>query len=231
MNTFYISQNGADSQIGTIELPFKSVKRSIEEICKLLNSTAENEKPEDVQEEKQEKMFTIVNDCIYGSDYLDGEIRLSLLRSSAYSALPIDDRALVAQDRFSPRIDQGERKYTFWLNGGPLAERALAIDREALAHNEKPFVLSFFPSGNGAKPMPFVFLDDEVVQMTAFKKAENSENYILRLFEPTGISRSTVLNIPSFGIKEKINLSKFEVKTLKLSRKKGVLEEVNMLEK
>ncbi|MEI6132083.1 MAG: glycoside hydrolase family 38 C-terminal domain-containing protein [Bacillota bacterium] len=184
-----------------------------------------------VQDEKQDKMFTIVNDCIYGSDYLDGEIRLSLLRSSAYSALQIDDRPLVPQDRFLPRIDQGERKHTFWLNGGPLAERALAIDREALAHNEKPFVLSFFPSGNGVKPEPFVFLNDEVVQMTCFKKAEGTEDYIIRLFEPTGAPRSTVLDIPSLGIKEKIELGKFEVKTLKLNSSKKSLEEVNMLEK
>jgi len=184
-----------------------------------------------VQDEKQDKMFTIVNDCIYGSDYLDGEIRLSLLRSSAYSALQIDDRPLVPQDRFLPRIDQGERKHTFWLNGGPLAERALAIDREALAHNEKPFVLSFFPSGNGVKPEPFVFLNDEVVQMTCFKKAEGTEDYIIRLFEPTGAPRSTVLDIPSLSIKEKIELGKFEVKTLKLNSSKKSLEEVNMLEK
>ena len=48
------------------------------------------------------------------------------------------------------------------------------IDREALALNEKPFVLSFFPSGNGVLPENALTLSDTTVLLTAFKKAELS---------------------------------------------------------
>ena len=51
-----------------------------------------------------------------------------------------------------PRIDQGERLFRFWINGGPVARtHGAAIDREALAKNEKPYALSFFPHGGGER--------------------------------------------------------------------------------
>ena len=89
------------------------------------------------------RSISCINEGSYGSDCKDGEIRLSLIRSAAYSSLPIFDRPLMAQDRFTGRIDQGERHFHFWFNAGPAAERVAHIDREALAHNEKPYALSF----------------------------------------------------------------------------------------
>ncbi|MHC4887248.1 MAG: glycoside hydrolase family 38 N-terminal domain-containing protein, partial [Planctomycetota bacterium] len=73
--------------------------------------------------------LSVVNDGIYACDFRNGELRLSLLRSPAYSALSIDrpgevmDKNTLAHDRFSPRSDQGERLFRFWLNGGNRAAR------------------------------------------------------------------------------------------------------------
>lgn len=53
--------------------------------------------------------LTIIDDGIYGSDFYKGEIRLSLLRSPAYSAMQLKDRDIVPQDRFTAKSDQGER--------------------------------------------------------------------------------------------------------------------------
>ncbi|NLC55793.1 MAG: alpha-mannosidase, partial [Armatimonadetes bacterium] len=83
--------------------------------------------------------LTCINDGVYGSDYHQGRLRLTLLRSPAYSGHPIGDRPVVPQDRYTPRIDQGERLFRFWINAGPAAARLAVVDREALAHNEKPF--------------------------------------------------------------------------------------------
>lgn len=174
--------------------------------------------------------FTCINDGTYGSDFADGELRLSLLRAAAYSAHPIGERPVVVQDRCLPRIDQGERLFTFWFEGGPAKDRLETIDREALVRNEKPFLLSFFPAGTGTPPLPAVILDDRAIQLAAFKKAEGSDDFILRLFEPTGKKRTTTLRLPSLGIKRRVHLKAFEIKTFRVNRRSRTLREVGLLE-
>ncbi|QGQ94334.1 alpha-mannosidase [Paenibacillus psychroresistens] len=181
--------------------------------------------------ESNNQAVTCINDGTYGCDYKDGEIRLSLLRSSAYSALELGiERPLIVQDRFLTRIDQGERIYHFWLNGGPLAERMEQIDREALFHNERPFALSFFPSGEGELPLPLMQLSDSAVQLMSFKQAERSDDYIIRLFESTGLVREFKLSIPVLGIVQKLAIGEFEVKTLRLNLKTKTLMETTLME-
>ncbi|CAI6087007.1 glycoside hydrolase family 38 C-terminal domain-containing protein [Cohnella sp. JJ-181] len=176
------------------------------------------------------RALTITNDGVYGSDFTNGEIRMSLLRSPAYCAHPILERPLVVQDRFLPRIDQGERQFTFWIDAGPAVQRLAAIDREALAAAEKPFALSFFPSGEGKAPaIPFL-LEDDVVQATAFKREERGEGYILRLFEPTGEPRDTAIVMNGGRDRYPVSLRGFEIKTYRLHPVEGV-REVTLLER
>jgi len=174
--------------------------------------------------------LTCINDGIYGSDFAEGELRLSLLRSPAYSGHPIGERPVVPQDRFTPRIDQGERQYRFWFNAGPYDERRVAIDREALARSEAPFALSFFPHGGGTTPRPGPILSDDTVQVTAFKQAEDGVDWIIRLYEPSGLARSTELSVPSLGLKVSISLGAYEIKTLRLDSQSGAVTEVDLTE-
>jgi len=175
--------------------------------------------------------LTCVNDGVYGSDFADGELRLSLLRSPAHSADPAGDRPMLYQDRYIPRIDQGEHVFHFWLNGGKLQERLERIDREALAKNEKPYVLSFFPPATGKKAKPAIDLSDDSVEVAALKKAEDSNDLIIRLFEPTGKKRATILSLPCVPAKIRIALKGFEIKTLKFSQKTKKFKEVDLLER
>ena len=176
-------------------------------------------------------VLTCINDGSYGSDFVDGEIRLTLLRSPAYSGHPIADRPIVPQDRYTSRQEQGERRFRFWLNGGPLDRRLEAIDREALVHNEKPFVISFFPSGAGSVPLPGISLSDDIVQLTAFKQAEGSDDYIFRLFEPTGAPRRTIVRIVAAGVEREVELGAFEIKSFRIDRGRRDLVEVDLLER
>ncbi|TNJ63133.1 alpha-mannosidase [Paenibacillus hemerocallicola] len=176
-----------------------------------------------------DRVVTVINEGTYGSDYKYGEIRMSLLRSPAYSALPIGKRPLIVSDRFVPRSDQGERSFRFWLNAGSGVDRLPNIGREAQAKNEKPFALSFFPSGDGEELKPLLLVGDPAVLLTACKQAESGEGWIFRLFEPTGCSRAFEVELPAFGVKERIALQPFEIKTLKWSKKDG-LRETGLLE-
>jgi len=128
-------------------------------------------------------------------------------------------------------MDQGERGFRFWLNGGPLRERLDRIDREALVKNEKPYALPFFPSGEGAKIKPGVTLSDGVAQVTVFKKAEDSSDLIIRLYEPAGRERTTTLALPFADAKTKVRLRPFEIKTLRFNNKTRAFKETDLLER
>ncbi|MEN8255160.1 MAG: glycoside hydrolase family 38 C-terminal domain-containing protein [Verrucomicrobiota bacterium] len=186
-----------------------------------------------IVDRKKNAALTCINNGTYSSDFSKDGLRLTLLRSPAYScAAPYEGRfPMPVPDRYTPRIDQGKRSFRFWLNAGRVAGRLNAIDREALAKNEAPFVLSFWPSGEGKKPKPLVELSDKVVQVAAIKKAEKNNGLIIRLFEPTGRKRSTTLSLPFIGRKTKIDLKPFEIKTLRVKPKSKIIEEVDLLEK
>ncbi len=175
--------------------------------------------------------LTCINDGTYGSDCRNGEMRLSLLRSPAHAADASDGRPLRYQDRFIPRIDQGEHLFRFWLNAGPADERLDAVDRESLIHNETPYVLPYFPPGTGRRARPLAELSDRVVQITVLKKADDSAGLVIRLFEPTGRRRTTTLSLPFAGAKTKVALAPFEIKTLVFSPRTGTFVETDLLER
>ena len=186
-----------------------------------------------VVSKKDNIALTCINNGVYGSDFSRNGLRLTLLRSPAYSAHPdlVDGTIYIPPDRYTPRIDQGERVFRFWFDGGKARQRLEKIDRQALVKNEKPFALSFFPSGKGKNPKPLAVLSDDVVQITTIKQAESSNDLIVRLFEPTGRKRNTVLSLPSLGKRIRITLAGFEIKTLRINPKTGKYIETNLLER
>lgn len=184
-----------------------------------------------VVSETSDTAFTCINDGSYGSDFAGGELRLSLLRSPAYSADPAAVGPMIGQDRYVPRIDQGERVFRFWFDGGRREPRLTAVDRESLAKNERPFALAFFPSGQGKRPLPFVELSDDAVQITAIKKADDGRDLIIRLFEPTGKKRKTTLSLPWASARKAVTLSPFEIRTLRFDPNSGTFTDVDLLER
>jgi alpha-mannosidase len=176
--------------------------------------------------------LTVINDGTYGFDFIGGELGLTLLRSPAYAGHPVDDvTPIVRQDRFEPRIDQGERRFRFWLNGGPATGRLAAVDREATVKNETPMALCVFPRGEGRPLLPGLVLSDEVVQLGAMKLAENGERLILRLFEPTGDARKTRVTIPPLALAFDVALRGFEIKTLAVDLRTKEVLETDLLER
>jgi alpha-mannosidase len=137
----------------------------------------------------------------------------------------------VPQDRFRPRIDQGEHLFRFWITGGGTRQRFELIDREALIKNEPPFALVSCPSGAGEKPMPNVLLDDTVIQMTALKMAEIQPWLIARFFNPTGEARTTHCHVPCLNLSFPLRFKRFEIKTIALDLKKRMVFPVDLMEK
>ena len=175
--------------------------------------------------------LTVVNDGTYGSDWDGAELRLSLLRSPAYAADTWEDGLAVARDRFVPRQDTGERTFRFWLAGGPAGERLARVGREALARNEAPYALAYFPPGGRKRAAAGVAVDGDAVEVTAFKRSEDGRGVVVRLFEPTGRPRRAVVKLPSLGARTAVRLGGFEVKTLRFDRRTKRWAETDLLER
>ncbi len=176
--------------------------------------------------------LTVVNDRTHGFDFLDGELRLSLLRSAAYAAHPVaDDIPILPHDRFIPRIDQGERCFRFWIGGGNAEECLQKVDRDALIRNEPPISLCCYPTGEGSIPGPAVLIEDKAVLLTALKRSEDERRLVLRLFEPTGRQRSAQVSVPILGVDLTLNFDPFEVKTLVVDLDTGKAVETDLLER
>jgi alpha-mannosidase len=184
-----------------------------------------------VTETSGARILTVINDSTYGCDFKNGELRLSLLRAPAHAGHPTGTgRPILQQDRFTPRIDQGEHLFRFWVNGGDRGPRMMAVDREALAHNERPYALAYWPGGEGGVPAAGPVLTGRAVQLAAFKKAEGGDDLIVRLFEPTGRTRTTTLSLGCLGIRTRVKMAPFEIKTLRVNRVTGRVREVSLLE-
>lgn len=180
----------------------------------------------------QKQALTVINDGTYGFDFAGGELRHSLLRSAAYAAHPVEEgRPLVPQDRFEQRIDQGERVFRFWINGGETRDRLSRVDRESLIKNEKPMALSCFPPRTGVKSLPSLLVYDDAVQVTAVKMAEENDWLLIRLFEPTGEERQTDVSIPCLDLDFKVLLKGFEIKTVAVDLASKEIFEVDLMEK
>jgi alpha-mannosidase len=178
------------------------------------------------------RAVSVINDSTYGFDVKNGELRLSLLRGPAHAGHPTDlGRPIVQQDRYTPRIDQGEHLFRFWINGGAANRRLAAVDREALAHNETPYALSYWPPGDGQLPAAGPVLTDGIVQMAVFKKAEDANDMIVRVFNPTDRRRTTTLSIEATGTKAPVKLEPLEIKTLRVNGRTGRAREVDLLER
>ncbi len=184
--------------------------------------------------------LTVINDATYGFDFDRGELRLSLLRSAAYAGHPVDDATpIVRPDRFEARIDQGEQRFRFWLNAGDAARRLRAVDRETTAKHEAPIALSVCPAGadpfpgsaGAGKVRPAVTLADEAVTLAAMKLAEDGGRLILRLFEPTGIRRTTRVAVPPLDLSFDVALGAFELKTLSIDLATNAVTETDLLER
>ena len=183
-----------------------------------------------VVDDRRNLALGVVSEGTYGSSFHRGQLRLSLLRSPAYTAHPIGERDVLPQDRFTGRIDQGERRFRFWLLAGQADQLMATLPRRALELNEQPMALSFSPSGEGEKPAVLASLADDVVVMTAAKQADDGRDLVVRLFEPTGQPRSTTLTLPALGVKCRLKLGAFEIKTLRINARSGKVRETDLLE-
>ena len=153
------------------------------------------------------RSFTVLNRSTYGGSARDGQLSISLLRTCVHSSLPIPPRPTTDNDRYHDHIDMGEHEFIFRLL--PNTEHA---DAEAEFFNQPPFVLSFFPCGDGEKKDTGVELSNRNILMSSFRK--RGDRLLLRLYNGSDAAQSTGLSLA--GTAHTLEFAPFQAKAFVL---------------
>ena len=159
-----------------------------------------------------EHTLALLNDGVYGFSCEKETLLPTLLRSPAYAAHPIEGRDLLRQDRFTDRMDQGEREFHFRICFGRSNKLFPLLSNLSASMNEKPFILNLYPSGSGRKLFPLLEISDPAIVMSCCKKSK--EGHLIRL-QHNGPGNREVW-IQTSNKKANFCFGPFEVKTLRL---------------
>lgn len=177
----------------------------------------------------EKSALVVSDDGVYGSNFYDGALAVTLVRSAGYGAGNSAWGEPFHEPMFQPRMDQGERRFRFHIEAGERSRVLLTADRMAAMFNRRPYALVFCPPGSGKKPAPLCAVEAPNVTVSCFKRSEREENaYILRLFEAQGIATQTRVELPLFALSFVLTLAPFEIKTFRIT--KGKAEPTDMLE-
>lgn len=122
--------------------------------------------------------FTVINNCKYGWDKPDMHtIRLTLLHS------PATEKRYTHQSQ----ADWGHHEFTYSIIGheGSLRIASARRNAEILNQRMKPFVAYKHPGILG-KSFSLAGIDNDNILIKALKKAESSDDYIIRIYEADG---------------------------------------------
>lgn len=176
----------------------------------------------------KEKTLAIINNGTYGSSYIDGILGLTLLRSAGYGAADGNFEKTLREVRHTVRMEQGERVYQFRVKAGDTQPLMKTIHAEAQVFNEKPYAVPFCTSGNGERQKPLLEIDNTAVIVSCFKKAEDGNGYLLRIYESTGTPQNAILKLPLLGITQNVELNGFEIATFRVLD--GQVQQTDLLE-
>ena len=161
------------------------------------------------------KLLEIVTPTNYGSSY-DGEtIALTLVKTATYCAHPMPGRPLLRDGIFIPKVDQGQRDFSFRIDVSDIAE----LKKNSDEFTEKPYALNVFPTidekdDNGFK----VETSNKNISFVTLKKARQADGYLMRLFNCGEIAEKCEVRFND--VKLVTDFGKYEIKTIIYDGKK-----------
>jgi alpha-mannosidase len=173
--------------------------------------------------------LALANDGRYGADALDGEMRLSLLRSPIYA---FHDPREVEPGVEYPYTDQGEHiiRYRLIPHGGSWQDTGVVREAEGL---NAPVYYRFETIQDGTVPSTLSAVDVEPdhVMLSVLKHAEDGDALIVRLAETAGRPAPEAgVDIQFADLSWRGELGPFELKTLRFDLETKDVVEVDMLE-
>ena len=178
----------------------------------------------------EDKALTVINCGTHGSSINAGKIGLTLLRSAGYSAADGNFERTLREERHTVRMEQGERIFRFRIEAGKPGELMDGLDRKAQIFNEAPYAFAFNPSGKGEKRGELITINNPAVILSAFKKAASKDGYIIRVYESAGKKEKAELKFSAWKTVYTLEFNPFEIKTLFLDGKTGMVSEADLLD-
>ena len=176
-----------------------------------------------------QSVLTVMADGSYGASLCGERLGLTVLRSPAHSAAHCKDLRTLTETRFTPRMEQGERAFR-WRFGAGDPSLLNGLTARAQMVNEAPYVMSFNPSGAGETPEKALLIDNPAVTVSALKRAESGEGYILRVYESDGAAQTARVTLPALGIEENILLRPYEIATFAIDPAGRRMEKTGLIE-
>jgi len=212
---------GLSAPTVTAEMPYGCAGRPMDGMENPMQSWVDvSGLAKDVSGKEHPLGLAVLNDSKYGYDCLDGELRISLLRSPRF-----------AGDRRFMDLGWHEINYALLPHRGTWQEAGIWHLAEEL--NSPPeYVWETEHDGQLPGRHSFARLDGPNVQWSVLKKHEDSNALIIRLVERHGQSGRVRLELPFLDGALGIEMAPYEIKTCLLSGSGDNLrmQEVNMLE-
>jgi len=205
------------------EIPYGSLERKIgaEEYPAQTWVTASGRR------KKENGSFGIVTDSKYSYNVTPEYVGVTIARSAlmAHHMPP----HVVREGETLRYLDQGEQEFKIFLTADIKASTPSQLCQISSILNE-PLIAHVESAHDGGLPVNSSLIDCDAknVQVTVIKKAEEGEEYILRLVERDGIATKASITSSLLNIQAVINCGPFEIKTLKV--RAGEVQEVNGIE-
>lgn len=175
---------------------------------------------------ENDRAMAVINQTCYGLDTDREGVRLSLLRSPAYSCHDIGDRVLMEDPCFHHRMDQNESEFRFRVLAGEKESVLPETDKAAQYINEAPVAISYFPGGEGKSN--FKNFEIKNVRLDALKKAEDGNGYIMHLFNTLDKPVRAEIKLDAFNVKAEIEFGSYELKAYRVND--NMLQEVTLID-
>ncbi|PYE49443.1 alpha-mannosidase [Deinococcus yavapaiensis] len=170
---------------------------------------------------------SLLNDGKYGADVLGGEVRLSILRSPIFGGGDRPDHPRHV-DQY---LDQGVSETRWALLPHAGAWQEAGVVHAAQDFNEPlTFVREYAHAGTLPRAKSFLAISPpRTVVLTALKKAEEGDDWIVRLYEPHGRAARARVDLHLLNTSLEVTLSANQIKTYRIG-KDGRSREVDFLE-
>jgi len=170
--------------------------------------------------------LAVLNDGKYSFSADGSEMRLTAARSALYA----DHGGIRRDEEEYDYLDQGIQTFAYALKPFAGETPPAAVVRRALELNtEFETVRESYHGGALPRSASYLRASADNVIVTAFKRGEDDDGYILRAYETTGQATAAVIECSLLATTLELEFGPYEVKTVKIGDD-GRTRETNLLE-
>jgi alpha-mannosidase len=168
--------------------------------------------------------IAVISNGLHGFDCLNGEIRISVLRSAAYCHEKGQKLSDYPDIKY---MDQGNHEIRLLIVPGNYKQLCKTVDGLADWLNTPPAVYSHLPFGKSDQSKrDFIKWDAKSIRLLALKRAEADDAMIIRLQETSGQATNCRISLSHPNIRMNIQFKPLEIRTF-MVKKDGSWQEVD----